>query len=116
MFFRRRKWVRTTGRVLDSRIRDVYTPKLSGNRGGGSITLHNYVVEFTAPNGERTRLEIEQDLETIDVAIGSEVPLLVHPDGTEASFDEKDPRINMMAVHEANQRAEQERFRKQLEG
>ncbi|WP_433220694.1 hypothetical protein ACQP00_18530 [Dactylosporangium sp. CS-047395] len=116
MFFRRRKWVRTTGRVIDSRIRTLYSPHRSGNRGGGSITLHNYIVEFTAPNGERTRLEIEQHLDTIDVAIGSEVPLLVRPDGTEASFDEKDPRINMMAVYEANQRAEEERFRKQLEG
>jgi len=114
MFFRR-NWVRTTGRVLDSRIRRVLHSHSSGQR-IGSIPLHSYVVEFTAPDGRTTRLEVEQHLETIDVAIGSEVPLLVKPDGTKAIFDEKDPRINMLAVHKANQKAAEERFREQLEG
>jgi hypothetical protein len=109
-----RNWVKTTGRVLDSRIRTIYHDR--GPAGGRSITLHNYVVEFRAPNGETTRLEVEQHLETIDVAIGSEVPLLVSPDGKKAIFDKKDPRINVMAVVKANKEADMERFRKEIEG
>lgn len=116
MFFFRRNWVKTTGRVLDSRIRRVYHSHSGGQVGGPSIPLHNYIVEFAAPNGETTRLEVEQHLETIDVAMGSEVPLLVKPDGQKAIFDKNDPRINMMAVYKANEKAAEERFREQLEG
>ena len=115
MFFRR-KWVRTTGRVLDSRIRRVYHNRSDGQAGGVSIPLHNYVVEFTAPDGATARLEVEQHLETIDVAVGGAVPLLVSPDGRKAIFDEKDPRINMMATYKANRKADEERFRGLLEG
>ncbi|WP_426507745.1 hypothetical protein ACPPVO_55720 [Dactylosporangium sp. McL0621] len=119
MFFRR-NWIRTTGRVLDSRIRKSYDNRVEGHVVGPPSHLHNYVVEFTAPNGESTRLEVEQHSETVDVAIGSGVPLLVRPDGQRAIFDKKDPRINMMALskarREAEKRADEERFRGLLEG
>lgn len=119
MFFRR-NWIRTTGRVLDSRVRKSYDNRVNGHVVGPPWQLHNYVIEFTAPNGESTRLEVEQHSETVDVAIGSEVPLLVRPDGQRAIFDKKDPRINMMALSkarkEAEKKADEERFREQLEG
>ena len=110
-----RNWVKTTGRVLDSRIRTIYHSHSGGEVGGPSITLHNYIVEFRAPNGETTKLEVEQHLETIDVRVGSEVPLLVSPDGKKAIFDKKDPKINVSAFLRANKEADEERFRKQLE-
>lgn len=103
-------WVKTTGRVLDSRIRTVI------GRDGPAIPLHNYIVEFRAPDGETTRLEVEQHIETIAVGVGSEVPLLVSPDGKKAILDKKDPRINVLAVNKARHEADEERFRKQLEG
>jgi hypothetical protein len=109
-------WVKTAGRVLDSRIRRIYHSHPDGDIGGPSITLHSYIVEFRAPNGETTRLEVEQHIETVDVGIGSEVPLLVSPDGTQAIFDKKDPAINVMAVSKAREEADQKRFREQLEG
>ncbi|HTJ39513.1 MAG TPA: hypothetical protein VL738_40320 [Dactylosporangium sp.] len=119
MFFRR-NWIKTTGRVLDSRIREWYHNRMRGHVIGMPIAMHNYIVEFTAPNGEPTKLEVEQHIETVDVAIGSEVPLLVSPDAKKAVFDKKDPRINLMAVHkarkEAEKKADEERFRRQLEG
>ena len=108
-------WVKTTGRVLDSRIRDVYNPKTGSGTISDSFVLHSYVVEFRAPNGETTKLEVEQHIDTIDVGIGSEVPLLVSPDGKKAIFDKHDPRINVVAVSEAQTDADKERFRKQLE-
>ena len=88
-------WVRTTGRVLDSRIRTVYHDHADGQVSGPSITLHNYVVEFRAPDGQITRLEVEQHIDTVDVSVGSEVPLLVSPDGKKAVFDKKDPAISV---------------------
>jgi len=112
----RRNWIKTTGRVLDSRLRKLYVDHADGQVGGPSIPLHNYVVEFAAPIGNKTRLEVEQHMETIDVAIGSDVPLLVSPDGKKAIFDKSDPSINLMAVFKANKKAEQERFRRQIEG
>ena len=112
----RRNWIKTTGRVLDSRIRTLYHDHADGQVGGPSIPLHNYVVEFAAPNGATTRLEVEQHLETVDFAIGTDVPLLVSPDGKKAIFDKADPSINMMAVFKANKKAEQERFRRQVDG
>jgi hypothetical protein len=112
----RRNWIKTTGRVLDSRIRKLYRNHADGRVVGPSIPMHNYVVEFTAPNGDKTRLEVEQHMETIDVAIGSDVPLLVSPDGKKAMFDKTDPSINLMAVFKGNKKAEQERFRRQIEG
>jgi hypothetical protein len=108
-------WVRTTGQVLDSRIRTIYNPKTGSGTISDSIPLHSYIVEFRAPSGETTKLEVEQHIETIDVDVGSDVPLLVSPDGTQAVFDKKDPRINVIAVSKANQAADKERFRAQLE-
>jgi hypothetical protein len=108
-------WVRTTGRVLDSRIRTMYRNHPDGRLGHG-IPLYNYIVEFQAPDGQTTRLEVEQHIETVNVDIGSEVPLLVSPDGTKAVFDKKDPRINVVAVNKANKAADEERFRKRIEG
>jgi hypothetical protein len=78
--------------------------------------MHNYVIEFRAPNGELTKLEVEQHVETVAVQIGDEVPLLVSPDGTKAIFDAKDPRINVVAVAEAAEKADKERFQNQLKG
>jgi hypothetical protein len=115
MFFRR-NWVKTTGHILDSRIRKIYHNHGSGRATGAAITLHSYVVEFAAPDGTTTRLEVEQRLEVIDLTIGGEAPLLVSPDGKKAVFDHKDPRINMMAVHRAMKQADEDRFRQQLEG
>jgi hypothetical protein len=115
MFFRR-NWVKTTGRILDSRIRTVLHSRGTGRSSGAAIPLHSYIVEFAAPDGATTRLEVEQRLEVVDLAIGSEAPLLVSPDGKKAVFDHKDPKINMMAVHKAMKQADEERFREQLEG
>ncbi len=113
---RRRNWVKTMGRVLDSRIRTVYDAGKGSSTQSGTIPLHSYVVEFRAPHGELTRLEVEQGLRAVDFQIGDEVPLLVKPDGTKAILDEKDPRVSVVAVMEASKRAEEERFRRQLEG
>lgn len=93
----------------------MYNPKSGSGTRAVTITLHSYVVEFPAPGGERVRLEVEQHLETIDVAIGSDVPLLVSPDGKQAVFDHKDPSINVVAVEKAQQEADRARFREQLE-
>jgi hypothetical protein len=109
-------WVKTTGHVLDSRIRTVYYTRSGGEIGGPSIPLHNYIVEFRAPNGETTKLEVEQHIEHTDVGVGDEVPLLVSPDGQKAIFDKKDSKINVNAVYKADQDADNERFRKQLDG
>ena len=106
----RRNWVKTTGRVLDSRIRGMYRTRHS------SIPLHNYIVEFQAPNGDTTRLEVKQTIQTVRVGVGSEVPLLVSPDGKKAIFDKKDPRINVNAVNQAHKESDEERFRRQLQG
>lgn len=57
--------------------------------------------------------EVEQR-DTVDVNCGDEVPLLVSPDGTKAIFDEKDPRINVIAVAKPQEAADAERFRQQL--
>jgi hypothetical protein len=105
-------WVKATGRVLDSRIRTMYNP--DHDAGGSSFALHNYIVEVRKPDGETIRLEVEQHIETIAVAIGSEVPLLLSPDGEKAIFDRKDPKINVMAVQKASEQADKERFRRQL--
>jgi hypothetical protein len=112
----RRNWIKTSGRVLDSRIRTIYHPRTGAGTISDSIVLHSYIVEFRAPNGETTKLEVEQHIETIDVVIGSEVPLLVSPDGQKAIFDKDDPRINVVAVSKAATEADEERFRQQLEG
>jgi hypothetical protein len=109
-------WVKTTGRVLDSRIRTVYDTRGDAAAGGSSLPLHNYIVEVRAPDGEMIRLEVEQHVETIDVGLGSDVPLLISPDGKKAVFDKKDPTINVIAVSKASQKADEERFRKQLDG
>ncbi len=104
-------WVRTTGRVLDARIREIWHDRTG--LGDTALTLHNYVVEFAALNGQTTRLEVEQR-DTVDVNIGDDVHLLVSPDGTKAIFAEKDPRINVIAVGQAQEAADAERFRQQL--
>ncbi len=108
-------WVKTTGRVIDSRIRKVYHDRADDGTLGASIPLHNYIVEFRTPDGQTKRLEVEQHVETIDVGVGSTVPLLVSPDGTKAILDKKDPAINLIAVSKARKQADQERFRRQLE-
>jgi hypothetical protein len=109
-------WVKTTGHVLDSRIRKMYNPRTDSGTSSDSIALHSYIVEFQAPSGETTRLEVEQHIDTIDVGIGTEVPLLVSPDGKRAVFDEKDPHINVIAVNRANEDADRARFDKELDG
>jgi hypothetical protein len=109
-------WVKTTGRVLDSRIRTMYNPRTGSGTVSELIPLHNYVVEFQTPAGDTNKLEVEQDIETIDVGVGSEVPLLVSPDGTKAIFDTKDSKINVMAVSKAAKDDDEERFRKLLKG
>ena len=108
-------WVKTTGHVLDSRIRMMYRTS-RGGVGGDSIPLHNYIVEFRTPNGETTKLEVEQQINTITLGVGSKVPLLVRPDGKKAILDKKDSRINVNAVSKADDEADEERFRKQLKG
>ncbi len=108
--FLRRKWVKTTGRVLDSRIR-----KMAHTKKAGAIPLHNYIVEFQAPSGQTTRLEVEQEIWAARASIGDEVPLLVKPDATKAVFDKKDPRVNVIAVVEADRQVDEERFRRQLD-
>jgi hypothetical protein len=111
-----RNWVPTTGRVLDSRIRKMWNPKTGSGTIADTIALHSYVVEFQAPSGETRRLEVEQRIETIDVQIGTDVPLLVSPDGTKAIFDDKDPRINVVAVDEAQHAADKDRFQQDIDG
>jgi hypothetical protein len=106
-------WVKTTGRVLDSRIRTVYSPKTGSGTITDSLPLHSYIVEFRAPDGEMTRLEVEQPIDTIDLGVGSDAPLLVRPDGKKAIFDKHDPTINVVAVARANEEADKERFRQE---
>jgi hypothetical protein len=84
--------------------------------GGASIPLHSYIVEFRAPNGETTKLEVEQQINTIAVGVGKQVPLLVSPDSKKAILDNKDSTINVNAVSKAEDEADEERFRKQLKG
>ena len=110
-----RHWVKTTGRVIDSRIRTVWHPRDDGQITGPAITLHNYIIEFRTPGGELVKREVEQQIETIDVDIGADVPLLVKPDGSAAVFDHKDPSINVIAVDKATEQDDEERFRQQLE-
>jgi hypothetical protein len=109
-------WVKIEGRVLDKRIRTIYHDNTGGSHVGGGITLHNYVVEFTAPDGEMVRREVEQHVETVDVAVGAGVPLIVSPDGKKAELDRKDPRINVMDVYKAGKQADKERFEQRLKG
>jgi hypothetical protein len=108
-------WLKTTGQVLDSRIRKMWNPKTGSGTISDTIVLHSYVVAVKAPSGETVKLEVEQHIETIDVQIGTEVPLLVSPDGTQAVFDKHDPQINVVAVSEAQDLADQQRFRAELE-
>ncbi len=109
-------WVKTTGKVLDSRIRKMLNTSGDHALTGSYIPLHSYVVEFQAPDGQLTKLEVEQHIETIEVGIGAEVPLLVSPDGTKAVFDAKDPAISVTAVAKANEQADRDRFRTELGG
>ena len=111
--FRHRKWVKTTGRVLDSRIRKVW---VNGSPPTQSIPLHNYIIEFVAPNGEKTKLEVEQQLATRFVEVGKKVPLLVSPDGKRAVFDRDDPEIKRVNLAKQQHKADEERFRKHLDG
>jgi len=76
-----RHWVKTMGRVIDSRIRTIWHSHDEGQITGPGITTHNYVIEFRTPSGELVKREVEQQIETIDVGIGAEVPLLVTPMG-----------------------------------
>jgi len=108
-------WLRITGRVLDSRIRTIYHSHHDGALSGPSIPLHSYVVEFRLPTGDTVRREVDQVLETVEVGIGADVPLLVRHDGEKVVLDHKDPGINVLAVRKAQQAADEERFRRQLE-
>jgi hypothetical protein len=84
--------------------------------GRGQDPLRNYIVETSGPDGQTVRLEVEQHIETIDVSVGSQVPLLLSPDGTKAVFDHKDPSINVIAVTKAAKNTDKDRFRSQLGG
>lgn len=108
-------WVKTTGHVLDSRIREMCNTS-DDAVGGSFIPLHNYIVEFRTPDGQLVRLEVEQHIETVNVGVGSKVPLLVSPDGTKAVIDKHDPSVNLMAVSKAREQADSDRFRKLLDG
>jgi hypothetical protein len=107
----RRSWVKTTGTVLDSRVRRIHYPR-SGP--GGSVHLHNYIVELRVPSGETKRLEVEQQIWAVPVEIGGDAYLIVKPDGTKAVFDKQDPRVNVVEVVKLNTEADEERFRQQL--
>ncbi|MFE0592649.1 hypothetical protein [Micromonospora echinospora] len=106
MFFRffHRNWVKATGHVLDSRVHSVRD----------SNVRWAYVVQFTGPNGQDTKLEILEDVHTLGVAVSATVPLLVSPDGRKAVFDRNDPQINAVEVVKRNTKADEERFRRQL--
>ena len=103
-------WIKLSRRVIDSRITSVFLNRPVGV----SVPLHSYIVEFRMQGGEPTKLEVEQHIDTIEVAIGHDVPLLVSPDGKEAVIDHKDPRINVVAISSARNAADEERFRTQL--
>ncbi|MEU4773464.1 hypothetical protein [Micromonospora sp. NPDC023644] len=107
MFFRffHRKWVAATGRVVDSRLHSVRN----------SNARWAYIVQFAGPNGQKTKLEVLEDHHTLGVAVGATVPLLVRPDGKKAVFDRSDPQINAVEVVKNRKRADEERFRGQLE-
>ena len=110
MFFQlfHRNWVKTTGRVLDSRIRTMV--------GKSYRPVYNYVVEFVAPTGQTARFEVKAPYGVVKVYVGNEMPLLVRPDGKKAVVDKMHPSINATAVDRANRKAEKERFRKNIEG
>ncbi|MFG2009872.1 hypothetical protein ACGFNF_12460 [Micromonospora sp. NPDC048868] len=107
MFFRflHRKWVKVTGHVLDSRLHSVRN----------SDAKWAYIVQFAGPNGQKTKLEVLEDSRTLGVAVSATVPLLVSPDGKRAVFDRSDPQINAVEVVKNRKKADEERFRGQLE-
>jgi len=108
MFFRfsHRKWVKATGSVLDSRLHSTQNSKVKWA----------YIVQFVGPNGQTTKLEVLSDSRTLGVAVGATgVPLLVSPDGKRAVFDRNDPKINAVEVVKRHEKADAERFRKDLE-
>ncbi|HET7013043.1 MAG TPA: hypothetical protein VFI65_03980 [Streptosporangiaceae bacterium] len=107
-------WVKTKGRVIDSRIRKMLNTGGDHSLQGSYLEMHSYLIEFRTPDGELTRLEVEQHVDTVAVSVGSQVPLLVSPDGKKAVFDHKDPSINVIAVNRANEQADRERFQREL--
>jgi hypothetical protein len=107
VFFRffHRNWVKTTGRVLDSRIHSA----------ANSHVKWAYIVQFAGSDGQKTKLEVLGDPRTLGVAVDATVPLLVSPDGKKAVLDRTDPRINAVEVVRNREKADRERFRGQLE-
>ncbi|HEY0701103.1 MAG TPA: hypothetical protein VGD43_25235 [Micromonospora sp.] len=107
MFFSffHRKWVKATGHVLDSRVHSVRN----------SDVRWAYIVQFAGPNGQKAKLEVLGDSRTLGVAVGATVPLLVSPDGKKAVFDRSDPQINAVEIVKNRKKADEERFRGQLE-
>ena len=107
VFFRfiHRKWVKATGSVLDSRF----------HSSRDSVVRLAYIVRFTGPDGQSSKLEVVGDPRTFGVAVGATVPLLVSPDGKRAVFDRYDPQINAAEVRKRRRRADEDRFRNQLD-
>lgn len=107
MFFSffHRNWDKATGRVLDSRIHSARNDNVR----------FAYIVQFAGADGQKTKLEVLEDSHTLGVAVGATVPLLVSPDGKKAVFDRNDPQINAAETIKRNKKADEERFRKQLE-
>ncbi|OZV81673.1 hypothetical protein CA850_10955 [Micromonospora echinospora] len=106
MFFRfsHRNWVKTTGKLLDSRVHSVRN----------SDVRWAYIVQFPGPKGQHTKLEVLEDSRTLGVAVSATVPRLVSPDGKKAVFDRSDPQINAAEVVKRHEKADEERFRRQL--
>jgi hypothetical protein len=108
VFFRymHRKWVKASGSVLESRFHSARA----------SVVRQAYIVRFTGADGQSSKLEVVGDPRTLGVAVGATVPLLVSPDGKRAVFDRYDPQINAVEVVKRSRKADEDRFRNQLEG
>ncbi|MFB9544636.1 hypothetical protein [Micromonospora sagamiensis] len=90
--------------MIDSRIHSVRN----------SNVRWAYIVQFAGPDGQKTKLEVLEDVHTLGVAVDATVPLLVSPDGKKAVFDRSDPQINAAEIIRNRKRADEERFREQL--
>jgi hypothetical protein len=104
-------WERVDATIIDSRISRWKTL----GEDGPELPVHEYVVEFIRPGGQVARLRVEERPRKVEIpGVGGVVPILVKPDGTEAVFDEHDPRINLAGIHQARDGADKDRFRSEL--
>jgi hypothetical protein len=104
-------WRRVDALIIDKR---------TYNTSGFAFAFHELIVEARFDDGVRKRVKVREGGNVLTrrrvktPAPGGAVPILISPSGDRAVLDWKDPRINLKAVMRANDRAEKERFNRQL--